>query len=143
MPVSRRAAADEPPGGCMSLADKFNLLDGFNLLRIVCALFFIPHIVGKFTVPQTLEFYVAAGFKPPKFWMYVAAAIETFLTVFLFFGVYTAYVAFIAFIHLTVAAVATYKVKRCWIWVIGGIEYCAFWALVCLAIALHAFHTQG
>lgn len=130
-------------GGRMSFADKFNLLDGFNLLRVACALFFIPHIIGKFTVPQTLEFYVAAGFKPPKFWMYIAAAIESILTVFLFFGIYTAYAAFIGFIHLTVAAVATYKVKGCWIWVTGGIEYCAFWALTCLALALHAFQTQS
>ena len=31
----------------MSLADKFNLLNEFNILRIICAVFFIPHIVGK------------------------------------------------------------------------------------------------
>ena len=48
----------------MSLADKFNLLDGFNILRIACAVFFIPHIIGKITVPATLEFFVKAGFKP-------------------------------------------------------------------------------
>ena len=36
----------------MSFADKFNLLNEFNLLRIICALFFIPHIVAKFTVTQ-------------------------------------------------------------------------------------------
>ncbi|MDO9411962.1 MAG: DoxX family protein [Pseudolabrys sp.] len=127
----------------MSLADKFNLLDGFNLLRIVCALFFIPHIIGKFTVPQTLEFYVAAGFKPPKFWMYLAAAIETVLALMLFFGIYTTIAASLSFIHLSVAAIATYRVTKCWIWVTGGIEYCAFWALVSLALALHAYKTIG
>ena len=35
----------------MSFVDKFNLLNEFNILRIICAVFFIPHIIGKFTVP--------------------------------------------------------------------------------------------
>ena len=61
----------------MSLADKFNLFNEFNILRIICAVFFIPHIIGKITVPATLEFFVKAGFKPPATWMYIAGAIET------------------------------------------------------------------
>jgi putative oxidoreductase len=127
----------------MSLADKFNLFDAFNLLRIVCALFFIPHIVAKFTVPAALKFYVDVGFKPPAFWMYLAGAIETVLTIALFFGIYTAFFGLIGFIHLTVAAAATYKLTKSWIWVIGGIEYCVFWALCCLVVAMHAYHLGG
>ena len=96
----------------MSLADKFNLLNEFNILRIICGAFFIPHIVGKITVPATLEFFVKAGFKPPKTWMTIAGAIETVLTIGLIFGIYTQYVALIAFIHLLVAAAATYKVTK-------------------------------
>jgi putative oxidoreductase len=127
----------------MSLADKFNLLNEFNILRLICGLFFIPHIVGKITVPATLEFFVVAGFKPPRAWMILSGVIETILTVGLVFGIYTAYVAFIAFLHLLVAAVATYKVKNCWIWVIGGVEYCVFWAICCLVVAMHAYHMGG
>jgi len=123
----------------MSYADKFNLLNAFNLLRIICGAFFIPHIIGKITVPATLEFFVAAGFRPPAVWMYIAGAIETVLTIGLVFGILTPYVAAIAVIHLLVAAAATYKVKRCWIWVIGGVEYCIFWALCCLVVAMHTW----
>jgi putative oxidoreductase len=123
----------------MSLADKFNLLNELNILRIVCGLFFIPHIVGKLTVPATLEVFVKAGFNPPAFWMYVAGAIETALCIGLVFGIYTPYVAAVAVIHLLVAAAATYKVTRCWIWVIGGVEYCLFWALACLVVAMHSW----
>lgn len=125
----------------MAWADKFNLLNEFNILRIICALFFIPHLFGKFTVPQTLQFYVDVGFKPPKFWMYLAGAIEVVLIVTILFDIYTAFFAFLAFIHLLVAAAATYKLTRCWIWVIGGIEFCMFWALCCLVVAMHAYHT--
>ena len=76
----------------MSFADKFNLFNEFNILRIICGAFFIPHIVGKITVPATLEFFVAAGFKPPATWMYIAGAIETVLAICLIFGIYTQYV---------------------------------------------------
>ena len=124
----------------MSLADKFNLFNEFNILRITCAVFFIPHIVAKITVPATLEFFVKAGFKPPATWIYIAGAVETLLTIGLFFGIYTPYVGFIAFIHLLVAAAATYRVTECWIWVIGGVEYCIFWAICCLVVAMHAYH---
>lgn len=127
----------------MSFADKFNLLNEFNVLRIICALFFIPHIIAKFTVPQALQFYVNVGFKPPKFWMYLAGAIEAVLTIALLFDIYTAFFGVIAFIHLMVAAAATYKLTKSWIWVIGGIEYCVFWAICCLVVAMHAYHTVG
>jgi putative oxidoreductase len=127
----------------MSWADKFNLLNEFNLLRVICGLFFIPHIVGKITVPQALQFYVDVGFKPPKFWMYLAGTIEIFLTFFLLFDIHTAFFGFIAFIHLMVAATATYKLTKSWIWMIGGTEYCIFWALCCLVVAMHAYHTVG
>ena len=127
----------------MSFADKFDLLNEFNILRIICGAFFIPHIIGKITVPATLEFFVVAGFKPPKTWMIIAGIIETVLSIGLILGIYTAYIGAIAFIHLLVAAAATYKVKNCWIWVIGGVEYCVFWAICCLVVAMHAYHMGG
>lgn len=127
----------------MSWADKFNLLNEMNLLRIACALFFIPHLVGKFTVPQALQFYVEVGFKPPAFWMYLAGAIEAVLTVTLLLDFHTAIFGVVAFIHLSVAAATTYKWRRAWIWVISGIEYCVFWAICCLVLAMHAYRTVG
>ena len=120
----------------MSWADKFNLLNGIVILRLTIALHFIPHVVGKFTEPATLGFFKAAKFNPPATWMYVAGSIETVLTLLLFFDIYTPYVALIAAFHLLVAAAATYKVTKKWIWVIGGIEYCVFWMLACLALAM-------
>ncbi|MGH6664553.1 MAG: DoxX family protein, partial [Pseudolabrys sp.] len=110
------------------------------ILRIICGAFFIPHIIGKITVPATLEFFVVAGFKPPKTWMIIAGIIETILAAALILGIYTAYAGLIAFLHLLVAAAATYKVKNCWIWVIGGVEYCVFWAICCLVVAMHYWH---
>lgn len=120
----------------MSWVDKFNLLNAVVILRLMCGLFFIPHVVGKFTEPATLNFFKAAGFQPPATWMYIAGSIETVLTIALVFDIYTPYVALIAAFHLFVAGAATYKVTKKWIWVIGGIEYCAFWVLACIVLAM-------
>ena len=68
--------------------------------------------------------------------MHVAGGIETLLTIGLVFAIYAPYVALVAAFHLLVAGAATYKVARKWIWVIGGIEYCVFWMLSCVALAL-------
>src|SRR5579871_1085390 len=118
------------------LAQAFDVTQGVVVLRLICAVFFIPHIVGKITVPATLEFFVKAKFNPPATWMYIAGAIETLLTIGLVFNIYTPYVAVVAAIHLCVAGAATYKVTKKWIWVVGGFEYCLFWALSCVALAL-------
>jgi putative oxidoreductase len=122
----------------MSFAYKFDLLNEFNILRIICGAFFIPHIYAKFFVPQALGFFVAAKFRPAAFWMYLACVIEIVLALGLIFGVYTKYVGWLAAVHLAVAAIAVYRVTGGkWLWNIGGFEYCVFWAICCAAVAMH------
>ena len=116
----------------------FNLLDEFNILRIICGAFFIPHIYAKFFVPAALGFFKAAGFKPPATWMYLSFVIECVLAVGLISGIYTTYIAALAAIHLLVAAAAVWKVSDGkWLWNIGGYEYCLFWAIACIVVAMH------
>ncbi len=120
------------------LLQNFNLADEFNMLRLICGLFFIPHIYAKFFVPEALGFFVAAKFKPPALWIYMACVIETVLAIGLVFRIYTTYAGAIAFIHLVVAAAAVWRVTRGkWLWNIGGYEYCVFWAICCLVVAMH------
>ncbi|MGZ3408946.1 MAG: DoxX family protein [Xanthobacteraceae bacterium] len=121
-----------------SLAHNFDLTDGFNILRIICGAFFIPHIYAKFFVPEALGFFVAAKFSPPATWMYAACIIETVLAIALILGIYTTYAAAIAAIHLAIAAAAVYRVTGGkWLWNIGGLEYCLFWAISCVVVAMH------
>ena len=126
-----------------SLAANFNLFDEFNNLRLICALFMIPHIYGKFYVPAALGFFVAAGFKPPKFWMYLAGAIEVVLAVTLILGIYVTISGTIAAIHLLVAAVGVYRVTGKYLWYIGGYEFCLFWAICCWVVAMHSYYAGG
>ncbi len=120
-----------------SLYQNFNLLNEFNIVRIICGAFFIPHIYAKFFVPEALGFFVAAKFKPPAFWMYVSCVIEIGLATCLIVGIYPMYVGAVAAIHLGVATVAVYRVTGKWLWNIGGCEYPLFWAICCGAVALH------
>jgi putative oxidoreductase len=123
-----------------TLAD-FDLSNEFNILRLICGLFFIPHIYAKFFVPEALGFFVAAKFKPPALWMYTACVIETILAIGLIFAILPAYAGAIAFLHLLVAAVSVWRVTGGkWLWNIGGYEYCVFWAICCLIVAMHYYH---
>lgn len=121
----------------MQYAANFDLTNGWNILRIICGAFFIPHIYAKFFVPEALGFFVAAGFKPPAFWMYTACVIETILATGLIFAIFTPYVAAVSALHLGVAAVAVYRVSGGkWLWNIGGYEYCVFWAISSVIVAM-------
>lgn len=127
----------------MSLANNFNLLNEFNILRLICGLFLIPHIYGKFYEPAALGFFVAAKFKPPKFWMYLAGAIEVVLAIGLILGIYTTIAGAVGALHLLVAVVGVYRVTGKWLWNIGGCEFCLFWAICCLVVAMHAYYAGG
>jgi len=127
----------------MNLAASFNLFDEYNILRLICALFMIPHIYGKFYVPAALGFFKAAGFKPPEAWMYFAGAIEVVLAAGLIFNIYVTICAAILAFHLLVAAAGVYKVTKKWLWNIGGYEFCLFWAICCWVVAMHSYRTVG
>jgi len=119
----------------------FDLTNEFNILRLICGLFFIPHIYAKFFVPEALGFFVAAKFNPPARWMYAACVIEICLATGLIFAILPMYAGAIAGLHLLVAAGAVWKVtKGKWLWNIGGYEYCLFWAICCLVVAMHYYH---
>jgi putative oxidoreductase len=121
-------------------AYNFDLSNEMNILRLICGLFFIPHIYAKFFVPEALGFFVAAKFRSPAVWMYTACVIETFLAIGLIFAILPLYAAALAFIHLLVAAAAVWKVTNCkWLWNIGGFEYCLFWAICCLVVAMYYY----
>src|SRR5262249_61775067 len=98
----------------MSWADKFNLLSGLVILRLICGLFFVPHLYAKFFVPEALGFFVAAGFKPPAFYIYLACAVQTVLAIGLIFHIYTPYVAALAGLPLCVPRAPCHKAACEW-----------------------------
>ncbi|WP_162918826.1 DoxX family protein [Taklimakanibacter deserti] len=120
------------------LSEVLNVHDTVDVLRILCGLFFIPHVAGKLFEPAALGFFQTAGFKPPKFWMYTAGVVEAILTVLLVFGLFSPWAAVVATVHLCIVAGAIYRVSHGkWLWNIGGNEYAVFWALCCALVAIH------
>ncbi len=116
----------------------FDLTNGINILRLICGLFFVPHIYAKFFVPEALGFFVAAGFEPPKRWMYIACVIEIIIAAGLIFAIFPLIAGVLGFVHLLIAGAAVWKVtKGKWLWNIGGYEYCVFWAISCLVVAMY------
>ena len=126
-------------------ASNFDLTDGLNILRIICGLFFFPHVLGKFAAgtlsAATVGFFSKAGFHPPDVWVYIAAVSETATGVALVLGICTRFAALGAFALLAMAVYSLQVVKGFgWTWNTGGYEY--FWAIVSLSVAIEAWKAQ-
>jgi len=114
--------------------------DAFDVLRIVCGLFLVPHLFVKFRNQDFVKGFMAkAGLKPPTAWLYGAFAIEIVATIGLVLDIYTLHVAVLAGVFLLVAAWASWRVSEGkWMWNFGGAEYPLFWAVCCFVVALEA-----
>lgn len=124
--------------------DNFNLMDPWNILRIICGAFMFPHALSKFAHgglnPAVVGFFDKAGFYPPQAWIALAFLVEFGSGLFLVLGLCTRFAALGAAGALAVAVYALHVVKGFgWLWNLGGYEYPVFWALTALAVALHGF----
>ena len=121
-------------------AESFDLTVGANVLRILCGLFLIPHLVVKFKNQDFVKGFMAkAGLNPPIAWLYGAFAVEIVATIGLVLDIRTEYVAVLAGVFLLVAAWASWRVSQGkWMWNFGGAEYPLFWAICCFVVALQA-----
>jgi putative oxidoreductase len=120
------------------MAQSFDLTDGFNVLRIICGLFLVPHLFVKFKNQDFVKGFMAkAGLNPPVLWLYGAFAVEIVATIGLVFDLYTRYVAILAGVFLLVASFASWRVSEGkWMWNFGGAEYPLFWAICCFVVAV-------
>lgn len=125
----------------MLIEGSFDLTNGAVLMRIICALFFIPHMYFKAmgNPPPAIEFFTKAGYKNPMLVMRIALVVELIASTALFLNIYTQYVALMCAGMLAVAAVSIYFAndkKFIWLWPKGGKEYAVFWCLSCIAVSM-------
>lgn len=121
--------------------ESFAFSNGAVLLRIICALFFVPHMYFKAfgNPPPASGFFVAAGYPKPLFVMRLALVVELFASSLLLLNIYTQYVALLCAAMLVVAAVSIVferGKKFVWLWPKGGMEYAVFWGLCCVAVSM-------
>ena len=123
----------------MSLSANFDLTDGVNILRMICGLFLLPHLYAKASnLEFTYKIYRDFRLYPPKAWVFACITIEIICAIGMVFAIWTRYVALLEAVFLFVAAWAVWRYSRGkWLWNIGGYEYCLFWAICCLVVAMH------
>ncbi len=123
-----------------SLAQNFDLTNGFNILRIICGAFLLPHLYMKVSnVPFSLQIYKEWRLEPPAAWLYTAVVVEIICVIGLIFGIYTRYAAILCAIFLFVATWAVWRHSGGkWLWNIGGYEYPLFWGICCIVVAMQA-----
>ena len=120
------------------MSSAFDLTNGYVLLRIMCGVFLVPHVVGKISARQaSVAFFKLAGWNPPQLWSYAAMATEVVLAACLVLGLAMPYAAYLGCIYLLVAAAANFGVSRKWLWHIGGSEWPVFWALCCAIVGYY------
>lgn len=114
------------------------LPDPIDWLRLMCGLFFLPHILAKLA-RSPLGFFQAAGFPSPLLAMYAAALVEILVCIGLVFAVATSAAAWLGAAYLLLACAALIKVgsQHRWLWNLGGIEYPVFWAGACVIVAIN------
>ena len=118
----------------------FDLSDGAVILRLLCALFFVPHMYFKVVgnPPPASHTFIEAGYPKPLLFVRLALIVEFSVCLLLLLNIYTQYIALIAAGVLLVATLTVYFVNNkvpTWLWVKGGFEYPLFWAIACIALS--------
>ncbi len=123
----------------MSFYQNFDLTNEFNILRLICGLFLLPHLYSKATnLDFTYKIYQDIKLNPPKAWAFSCMTIEIVCAVGMVLAIQTRYVALVEAVFLLVAARAVWRYSRGkWLWQTGGYEYCLFWAICCVVVAMH------
>jgi putative oxidoreductase len=126
-------------GPGMSFYQNFDLTNEFNILRLICGLFLLPHFYSKANnLDFTYKLYEDFRLYPPKVWIYSCMTLEIVCAIGMVFAIQTRYVAVLEAVFLFVAAWAVWRHSGGkWLWQNGGYEYCLFWAICCVVVAMH------
>lgn len=108
-------------------------LSPMSIVRILCGIWFIPHIIAKLRdVGFAAQNFEKAGFKPARFFVFLAVCIETIAALGLIFCILPKVAALFASVILLGAAYATVRIGGInWAWHRFGMEYLLFWMLIC------------
>lgn len=122
----------------------FDVTNPVVVLRLMCGLFYVPHVLAKLiNTAAILGFFTAAGFPAPLFFLILAGVVEAVCAVGLTLNIYTKWVGLMSAGTMVVAAYAMMNVKGVgWLWNTGGIEYLVFWGASSLALAVHAWKQE-
>ncbi len=116
-----------------------------HALRLLCGLFFLPHVIGDATHAQAaIRFYDTLHLLPGIVLFVMAIIVECIATFAILLDFATPWAALLAAAYLgTAAAAVAWKGGGHWLWNKGGVEYLVFWSLCCLVVAWTAGAFDG
>jgi uncharacterized membrane protein YphA (DoxX/SURF4 family) len=122
----------------MSFLQIFDPTNPVNILRVACGVFLLPHLFAKLSDLQfTYKLYAEFRLNPPRAWAYASITTEIVCSIGMVFAIATRYVALLEAVFLAVAAWAVWRHSGGkWLWNIGGYEYCVFWSICCVVVAM-------
>lgn len=128
----------------MTASNCNQLCQPINLIRILCGLFYFPHVWSKIVgFEGTTGFFTAAGLAPGAVFVSIAMVAELLAAIGLTFGILTRWAALISVGVMAVAIYATFVVKGLgWYWAGGGVEYLVFWGLASAVVAWSAWNNE-
>ena len=123
---------------------RFDLSDPIVVVRILCGLLFVPHILFKLNgMDGAAAFFAKAGFDPAYPFLILAIIAESMSAVGLIFNIATKWSGLLAAAVMAGATKAVLAMKGAvWLWNLGGIEYNVVWCFLCLVIAIHAWREE-
>ncbi len=113
-------------------------LSTLDLLRLLCGVWFLPHIIGKaMHYNKAAGTFEAAGFRPGRFFVGFTIALEIVAAAGMVLNIYPKYAALCGTVVMIGASFAIIRINGYnWRWQRMGPEYPIFWALVCILLAL-------
>lgn len=128
---------------------KIKLSDPITLIRIMCGLIYIPHILFKLKgIEGAAAFFAKAGLEPAIPFVYAAILAESVSALGLISGFMTKWAGLFSAVVMAMATQAVISTKGAvWLWNFGGIEYNVVWCAISLIVAYAAWreerHTYG
>ncbi|EJN06825.1 DoxX family membrane protein [Phyllobacterium sp. YR531] len=109
-----------------------------DVMRVLCGIWFVPHIVGKATnYVKAAATFEAAGFRPGRFFVGGTIAMEVLACAGMVFNIFPKVSETLALIVLLGASYAIARINGFhWRWQKMGPEFPIFWATICLILLL-------
>lgn len=121
----------------------FDLTDPVVVLRLMCGLFYAPHILFKLSNMAGSTAFFGRVLPYGEVMLYLAIAAETACLVGITLNVMVKWLGFVSAGIMAIAVYATVMTKGLgWLWNLGGVEYLVFWGVSSVALAVHAWKQE-
>lgn len=121
----------------------FDLTDPVVVLRLMCGLFYAPHILFKLGNMAGSAAFFGRVLPYGEVMLYLALAAELACFVGITLNILVKWLGLVSAGIMAIAVYATLMTKGPgWLWNLGGVEYLVFWGVSSVALAAHAWKQE-